>query len=79
MLYGQKFTLFMDHKPLVEIFGSKKSIPVCTASRLQHWTTVILGYDCVVKYHSTHNPDQADALARLIDTQHQESEDFVVV
>ncbi|CAH8629145.1 unnamed protein product [Dicrocoelium dendriticum] len=78
MLYGRKFTLFTDHKPLVAIFGSKKGIPVCTASRLQRWATVLLGYDFVVKYQSTHNIGQADALSRLIGTQHQEPEDLVV-
>ena len=33
-LYGQRFALEMDHKPLTAIFGSKKGIPAMIAARL---------------------------------------------
>ena len=36
-LYGRKFTLVTDHKPLTTILGPKKGIPVVAASRLQRW------------------------------------------
>ena len=36
-LYGRKFTLITDHKPLTGIFGSKKGIPSLAAARLQRW------------------------------------------
>ena len=36
-LYGRKFTLITDHKPLTAIFGSKKGIPTITAAHLQRW------------------------------------------
>ena len=36
-LYGCKFTLITDHKPLTSIFGEKKGIPLIAAARLQRW------------------------------------------
>lgn len=33
-LYGRKFLLYSDHKPLLSIFGPKKGIPVFAANRL---------------------------------------------
>ena len=44
-IYGHRFTLLTDHKPLPSIFGSKKGIPVHSANRLQRWALVLLGYD----------------------------------
>lgn len=78
MLYGRRFTLLTDHKPLLAIFGSKKGIPIYTASRLQRWATLLLGYDFEMKYLSTDSIGQADALSRLINTGKQESEDAVI-
>ena len=78
MLYGRRFTLLTDHKPLLAIFGSKKGIPIYTANRLQRWATILLGYDFNIKYRSTDKIGQADALSRLISTQHREPEDIVV-
>ena len=40
-LYGRKFTLITDHKPLTAIFGSKKGIPTLAAARLQRWPLLL--------------------------------------
>lgn len=50
-LFGRKFELHTDHK-LLTIFGSKKGIPVITASRLQRHALTLLAYDFDVKYVS---------------------------
>ncbi|XP_029142978.1 uncharacterized protein K02A2.6-like, partial [Protobothrops mucrosquamatus] len=78
MLYGRRFTLLTDHKPLLAIFGSKKGIPVYTANRLQRWALILLGYDFEIRYQSTTSFGQADALSRLIGSQHQEPEETVI-
>ena len=36
-LYGRKFTLVTDHKPLTSIFAPRKGVPAVAAARLQRW------------------------------------------
>ncbi|XP_026332438.1 uncharacterized protein K02A2.6-like [Hyposmocoma kahamanoa] len=63
-LYGRKFILRTDHKPLVTIFGNKTGIPVMAASRLQRWAVILAGYDYSIEYVRSEN-NAADALSRL--------------
>ncbi|BHF63607.1 hypothetical protein SprV_0200660100 [Sparganum proliferum] len=76
--YGRHFTLLTDHKPLLSIFGSKKGIPVYSASGLQRWATILLGYDFDIRYCRTTDFGQADALSRLISNQQEPEEDTVI-
>ncbi|BHF79495.1 hypothetical protein SprV_0702261500 [Sparganum proliferum] len=78
LLYGRHFTLLTDHKPFLSIFGSKKGIPVYSASRLQRWATILLGYDFDIRYCRTTDFGQADALSRLISNQQEPEEDTVI-
>nr|VZI38266.1 unnamed protein product [Spirometra erinaceieuropaei] len=78
LLYGRHFTLLTDHKPLLSIFGSKKGIPFYSASRLQRWATILLGYDFDIRYCRTTDFGQADALSRLISNQQEPEEDTVI-
>ena len=39
-LYGRKFVLYTDHKPLTHIFNPSRSIPQVFSSRLQCWSLV---------------------------------------
>nr|VZI47160.1 unnamed protein product [Spirometra erinaceieuropaei] len=78
LLYGHHFTLLTDHKPLLSIFGSKKGIPVYSASRLRRWATILLGYDFDIRYCRTTDFGQADALSCLISNQQEPEEDTVI-
>ena len=53
MLFGRHFTLLTDHKPLLSIFGSKKGIPLYSASQLQQWAIILLGYGFSIRYRRT--------------------------
>ncbi len=40
-LYGRKFTLATDHKPLLSILGPKKGVSSVAAARLHRWTLLL--------------------------------------
>ncbi|XP_065086845.1 uncharacterized protein K02A2.6-like [Ochlerotatus camptorhynchus] len=77
-LFGRRFTLLTDHKPLLSIFGSKKGIPLHTANRLQRWALMLLNYDFDIRHVSTNDFGCADMLSRLIDRSKQQEEEYVV-
>ncbi|XP_055699110.1 uncharacterized protein K02A2.6-like [Phlebotomus papatasi] len=78
-IYGRRFVMQTDHKPLLAIFGSKKGIPIHTANRLQRWALILLAYEFTLEFVPTDKFGAADILSRLIQ-QHPRptDEDFVV-
>lgn len=64
-LYGRKFTLITDHKPLLSIFGPKKGLPAYAASRLQRYALFLTNYDFDIKYVQSQANANADCLSRL--------------
>lgn len=64
-LYGNKFTLFTDHRPLVQIFSPSKALPAYTALRMQHYAVFLQGYNFDIKYKNTKQHYNADCLSRL--------------
>lgn len=63
-VYGRKFTLITDHKPLLSIFGPKKGLPAYAASRLQRYALFLTNYDFDIKYVKS-QANNADCLSRL--------------
>ncbi|XP_058975615.1 uncharacterized protein K02A2.6-like [Musca domestica] len=78
MLFGRKFTLHTDHKPLLAIFGSKKGVPIYTANRLQRWALILLAYNFEIKYTNTKDFGHADVLSRLVKNHEKPADDFIV-
>nr|VZI47198.1 unnamed protein product [Spirometra erinaceieuropaei] len=78
LLYGRHFTLLTDHKPLMSILGSNKGILVYSASRLQQWATILLGYDFDIRRCRTPDSCQAEALPGLISNQQEPEEDTLI-
>ncbi|XP_055714375.1 uncharacterized protein K02A2.6-like [Phlebotomus papatasi] len=77
-IFGRRFTLFTDHKPLLSIFGSKKGIPLHSANRLQRWALTLLSYTFDIKFISTSSFGHADVLSRLINTHSKPDEEFII-
>ena len=64
-LYGRKFQLITDHKPLLAILGPKKGIPSLEAARLQRWAVLLSAHQYEIRFKSTHEHANADGLSRL--------------
>ena len=64
-LYGRKFTLVSDHKPLLSVLGPQSGIPTSAAARMQRWALLLSGYQYDIQYRSTTKHANADCLSRL--------------
>lgn len=64
-LFGQKFVIETDHKPLVKIFNEKSGIPTIVASRLQRWAIKLNAYHYEIKFRRGEDNTPADMLSRL--------------
>ena len=64
-LYGRRFTILSDHKPLQHILSPRAPTPTLAAQRLQRWAIMLSGF----QYDLQHVPGVrnvvADALSRL--------------
>ncbi|XP_024890212.1 uncharacterized protein K02A2.6-like [Temnothorax curvispinosus] len=64
-LYGNKFTLYTDHQPLVQILSQAKPLPRYTAMRMQHYAIFLQAFRFDIKYRNTKLHCNADCLSRL--------------
>ena len=64
-LYGRRFSLGTDHKPLTLIVGPKRGIPVLAVSRLQRWAIHLGAYQYDIQYRTSKKNANTNALSRL--------------
>ena len=64
-LFGRKFTLRTDHKPLLKIFAPDSATPVLAAARLQRWSLLLSSYQYEIEFKPSAEVASADALSRL--------------
>jgi len=48
-LFGRKFIIKSDHKPMQHLFGEKKGIPAMASARVQRWALTLSAYDYKVQ------------------------------
>ncbi|XP_078253747.1 ER membrane protein complex subunit 2 isoform X1 [Rhinoraja longicauda] len=64
-LWGRKFKLVTDHKPLLTLFGEHKSLPTMAAARIQRWAIILSAYDYHIEYCASGKHGNADGLSRV--------------
>ena len=64
-LFGRKFIIANDHRPLLTLFNSNKDIPQMVSGRIQRWALTLSAYDYTFKYLPGTKIPHADALSRL--------------
>ena len=64
-LYGRKFSLVTDHKPLTTILGPKTGIPSMAAAHLQRLALLLSAYSYSIEFKPTQDHGNADGLLRL--------------
>ena len=63
-IYGRRFTLVTDHKPLTTILSPKKGLPTLAAARLQRWAIRLAAYQYDIEFRSTEKHCNADGFSR---------------
>ena len=63
-IYGRKFTLVTDHKPLLAILGPTSGVPTLAAARMQRWALILSAYTYNLEFRPTAEHSNADALSR---------------
>ena len=61
-LYGRKFIIHSDHKPLQHIFGNNRPVPAMASARIQ---MTLAAYSYTILYKPGKEISQADGLSRL--------------
>ena len=64
-VFGRKFTLITDHKPLTTILGPKHGIPSLAAARLQRWALILAAHSYEIEFPPKGAHGNADGLSRL--------------
>lgn len=64
-LYGRKFTLVTDNKPVSQIFSETKGLPTMSAMRMQHYAAFLQTFDYKIRYRRSSDHCNADAMSRL--------------
>ena len=64
-LYGRKFVIHTDHKPLIYLFNESKLIPPMASSRVQRWALTLSGYQYVIRHKQGSEQGNVDGLSRL--------------
>ena len=63
-IYGRRFELYTDHKPLLAILGPHVDIPTLAAARMLRWALILSAYNYSLLFRPTGEHGNADTLSR---------------
>ncbi len=63
-LFGRKFTICTDHKPLLSLFSERKAVSLIVSPRIQRWTVMMQAYEYTIVYKPGKEHANTDALSR---------------
>ena len=64
-LYGRKFEIRTDHKPLLGLIGENKPVPMMASGRIIRWCLQLAAYDYTLVYRKGSSIANADCLSRF--------------
>ena len=64
-LFGRKFVLVTDHRPLLALFGPGKDVLLLAANRLAQWALMLSQFNYKIEFRKTKDHANADALSCL--------------
>ena len=76
-LYGRKFILYTDHKPLQTLFSPSRGVPSQVSARIQRWALTMAAYENDIKYKKTSQHGNAYGLNHLPLTESDEEKSEV--
>ncbi|UYV79065.1 hypothetical protein LAZ67_17000981, partial [Cordylochernes scorpioides] len=77
-LFGRKFELITDNKPLHHILNPKREISLNMSTRLQRWALILSSHNFTIECRKTGDHGNADGLSRLPLEQYEEMEEDAV-
>jgi len=64
-LYGRKFVILSDHKPLQYLLGETRGVPAMASARIQRWALTLSAYHYEIRHKPGADHSNADGLSRL--------------
>ena len=64
-IYGRKFVLVTDNRPLTHIFSENKCVPTMSAARIQRWALYLGGHNYTIEFRPSAKHTNVDGLSRL--------------
>ena len=64
-LFGRKFVLVTDHRPLLALFGPGKDVPLMAANQLALWALMLSQFNYKIEFRKTNGHANADAVSCL--------------
>ena len=64
-IYGRKFSIVSDHKPLQYLLNENKAIPAMASATLRRWALTLSAYQYSISYRPGEKIANADGLSRL--------------